>query len=628
MAVLVTPAVPTALARLSGRIASAGTQTRARLGAALEVGVGPPAVSLLAAAWRDHALEASLSLGDDGPYVLRIEGRTPESKGLVLTDKLNIYIRDKRVPAALAEHVARAARSSFATSSLEDLAALVLEDPEFGKSGLPSPPLANESERPRSLLDTWGANDSYADFFAGGETARGQLDSVDFSSLFRLIQHCDLECTQVNPSSSLAMVSLVKFPWDERARRRLGQPGQTERTRRAHDEDEDADSMVTTDLNEDDVILGNPDKLRRVIDYAVSRPNPQRKAIFFSNTCVPTVTGEDVESVVRQAAAKSGQEIFYLTVSARSMTTVFRALLVERRLAAESIAAPPEARSINLLGFAETTATSELGALLGELGITINAKFLPDIVPERIDTLPRASLSVLYPNRTWQHFYDQLTFGSRTPAMAPPAPYGFAGTERWLGLVSDKLGAAGAAADVFARACAPLQARWQTLRAEAAQHRLGIVVRDEEAHFLTSPGITWGVPVLETLEEMGFGLDVLVRVSNKRTAVACARTVRSLLRHGERHQVLAFDGFPLLRQRLKESKAAAFLSYHEFDWRLSEAGKTAFCIPYFEMGLHGALRTTERLLELCRAPFFRRYRRYLARTPAGLRTAPEQERNR
>jgi hypothetical protein len=83
--------------------------------------------------------------------------------------------------------------------------------------------------------------------------------------------------------------------------------------------------------------------------------------------------------------------------------------------------------------------------------------------------------------------------------------------------------------------------------------------------------------------------------------------------------VRAFDSFAMLRQRLQDSPARAFLSYHFYDWRLTEAGKGAFSIQHFEMGLHGAIRTIERLLQVCRNPFYAKYSRFLRRTAEGLR---------
>lgn len=602
---------------IGGRIVACGSATRQRLAAVLGLDAPHAPYALTAVAWMDNALEMAVDAGGEKPEVLRIESRAAESRGMVLTERLNVFFRGKEVPEGLTRHVAECAARGLADWSMDTIAELVASDPELGKPGLPMPPAPDESKRPRSLLDTWGADDSYADFFAVGEIARGQLDSLDPAKLFRFVQHCEPECLYVNPHSGVPYMSLINYPWDERHRLPFGASllaggdgGQDEQA---------ADGLLTTDLDEDDVILGNPSKLREVLEHAISLPDPDHRALFFSNTCIPAVIGEDVRSVVKQAEEKSGRRIFYLTVSARSMTTVFRELLVERRLKGERATPPPRPNAVNLIGFPDTAAVAELQTLLGSAGIEVNERLIPDLVPDVVDRLPTASLNVMYPNRTWQHFYDQLTVESRTPHIAPNAPFGLSGTLGWLREVAGALGSGDDAERAWERHVASWRERWEALRARAAGHRLGIVVRDQESYFLTTPGATWGVPLVAVLEEMGFGLDILMHVSDRKTATENARAIREFFRERDRHTIRAFDSFAFLRHRLEESPSDAFFTYQFFDWRLTEAGKSAFSIQHFEMGAPGAVRTLERLLGLCGTPFYRRYSKYLARTQEGLR---------
>ena len=58
----------------------------------------------------------------------------------------------------------------------------------------------------------------------------------------------------------------------------------------------------TTAMNENDLIFGSEDKLRRGIIYANNRFKP--KGIFVYNTCVPALTGEDIEGVSKELAVK------------------------------------------------------------------------------------------------------------------------------------------------------------------------------------------------------------------------------------------------------------------------------------------------------------------------------------
>lgn len=608
---------------LGGKVVAAGQQAREALASLFGVDeAGEAGVS--AAAWTDHSMEVAVTQSGQ-VHVFHVERRGPESRGLALTEHLNVYSRGKDLPLSLAQIVQKAAHTNFEDWTIDHFAALVDADPQSGKPGLPMPPARDEAKRPRSLLDTWGADDSYADFFAGGEIARSQLDSIDPSKLFHFVQHCDAECLYVNPHSVGAIVTLVNYPWDDRVR----EPGRPFDQNMANLTDREfiEEGMVTTDLVEDDVILGNPKKLEDLLDYAVSRPSSEDKLLFVSNTCVPTVIGEDVESVVKRVRKKTGKDILYLTVTPRSMTNVFQGMLVDRRLAAEARAGSPEPRRVNLIGFAGGKGADELDAALEAYGVKVNVHLLPDLNAERVDALPGAGLNVLYPNQLWQHMFDQLMDRSRISAIDPPAPFGFEGTRGWLEAVLTAVDGSVAADELDAKwrvFSAPWQERWDTLRHRAEGLRLGFVVRDEEAYFLTTPGSSWGVPLIALAEEMGFGIDLLVRVSDPKVAKEAALSIRKKFKFPKRHTVLAFDSFAFLRKRLADCQAQAFLSYHFYDWRLSEAGKATFSIQHFEMGLAGAVRTLERLLRVCGTSFYRRYRKHLRRTGEGLRPNPLQ----
>lgn len=604
---------------LAGRIVAGGAATRTAMRTLLGVQEAGAGWDVSAVAWMDHAVEVAVRDGESAPCVFRIERRKPESKGLILTAQLVVYTRGPAPPHQLVEAVRRTASRKLGALTLEHLAALVDRDPEAGKPGLPMPPSADEGRRPQSLLDTWGADDSYADFFAGGEVARGQLDSIDPTKLFRFAQHCDSECNYVNPRSLAGVVSVVAYPWDNRVRA----PFQPHVQGMANLSDREflEEGLVSTNLEEDDVIHGSQDKLQKLLKYVTERPNPDGKIIFFSNTCVPTVTGEDVESLVRRARRRTGKPILYLTVTPRSMTSVFHPLLQERRRAAEDAAEPPLPQQVNLIGYPGGPAGTELRSLLGEAGITVNASLIPDLTHALVDALPKASLSVFCPNRLWQHLYDQLLSGTRIPQLMPPAPFGMDATRQWFSAVVRASNPGVDSEQAWSRATASVLEPWSALQSQASKLKVGFVVRDAEAWYLTSPDATWGVNLLGAVEDMGFGVELLVHVSDPELAKRAARTLRQLFKDPSRCTLRAFDSFAHLRQRLRDSEARAFFSYQTFDWRLSEAGKARFSLQHFEMGPQGALRTLQRILAVCGTPFYRRYTHYLQRSRVGLRAS-------
>jgi len=606
---------PPSAVRLAGRCVAAGACTRRRLEELLGIDETRGRFYLRSAAWVDHALEAGVVVGDR-EVVIRIERRTADAEGLVATPDLVVYYRGKDLPDELRDVIRTHAPRRLRGMTIEALEAEVAADPELGAATLPMPPSVDEGERPGALLDTWGGPDAYADFFAGGELAREQLDSLDPGALFTFVQHSDAECLHVNPHGIAPIVWLVNHPWDNRVRSGAAAGVRPDLVSAA------AEGMMTSDLDEDDVILGNPGKLRRLLAQAERVCRRSGKTLFVSNTCTPVVSGEDVESEIERFRARTGCPLLYLTVTPRSMVNVFEDVLVTRRRAAERKARRPRPRSVNLIGLREDAALEELRGLLACVEVELRGVLLPDLTIERVDRLPEAACNVFLPNQLWQHLYDQLLCGTRMPHLMPPAPYGCAGTLRWVEAVGAHFGLTKKHRRALEAAAAGPRARLAELRAEAQGRRLGFVVRADQTYYLTRPAATAGVPLAAMLEEIGFGLEVLLHAPDDASARRAAEQIRAALARPERHRLETFDSPAAMARRLEESRAEAFLSSHFFDWRITAAGKNLFSLQHFEPGLRGAVRTAERLLGICRTPFYRRLRRYLQRTPEGLRRPP------
>lgn len=597
--------------KLEGKVVAAGPATIEAISHLLGLDL-QKTYNLRSVAWCDHALEASLPITGEEEVVFRIERRSEDSRGMVLTGNLVMYYRGKDLPRGLVELIERTATQRLEPFSMEELADLVAGDPDLGKPGLAMPPGVDEGEKPDSLLDTWGESDAYADFFARGEISRSQLDSIDHSNFAIFVQHCDAECNHVNPHSIAPIFWLVNYPWEDRLRQNR-QPGQVVTNEFVEDQ------MLTTDLVENDVIMGNQDKVRRILEKAGTLSKKLDKTIFFSNTCVPTVAGEDVESEVKRWSAEAGCPLLFLTVTPRSMVNVFHDILVERRLKAEAAVEPAAANMINLVGFPARKEVKEVTSLLKAAGVEVNVTLLPEINFELIEKLPRGAMNVFLLNETWQHLYDQLLFNTKIPAITPTAPFGIKGTREWMKRVIDELKLDLDFDALWTDLFAPYKDKWEELRAQAGEHRICLITRGDEVYNLTTPGSTWGVPIVAMLEEMGFGLDILLKLESKKQAQKAAQDVYKVFANPKRHTIKGFDSFDMLLSRMEQSPAKAVLTYHFFDWRVTQSGKSPFSLQHFEMGIPGALRTLDRLLGVCRTPFFAKYSKYLKRTQEGLR---------
>lgn len=603
--------------RLTGKITAGGAASRNAVAKLLGLDGKDLPYRIRAVAWKEQVLVAAVTVAEDKELLFTFEPRTADNNGIIKTEHLVVSYSGGDAPKALAEFLEKQGNDRLLDFDMERLAAIIVSDPEAGKPGLPIP-TRNLDDRPRYLLDTWGASDAYADFFAGGEIARSQLDSLDHSKFFVTIQHSDQECNYVNPHSIAPIMSLVNYPWEERTR--------WDRVARADDVldlTEIADSMLATDLTENDVIMGNRDKVRRVLERGTEVSNATGKTLFFSNTCVPVVTGDDVESEVKRCQGACEEcPVLYLTVSPRAMVNVFHDVLVTQRLDAETKVEPRAPNVINLVGYPQNRAHEELEAMLTAVGVDLNVSLLPDLDFDLIKQLPEATLNVFLSNSTWQHLYDQLVFESKVPFISPLPPYGFAGSRAWLAAIVDALGLDTDVDGAFETLAAPHRERWEALVGEASTYRLALVVRASETHYLTNPTNAWGVPLVATLEEMGFSLDILLKVDSRDEAAKAAKEVHEACGTPERHTIKGFNSLEMLNSRLKDASSHGILTYHTFDWRATQAGMNVFSLHQFEAGIAGAVRTLERLNGICRTPYFRRYSRYLSRTAEGLRPLP------
>ena len=589
---------------IRGGSAAAGALTRTTLARLLGLAVPGAKWAVDSALWTESSVKIAVRFGKGKPVLFMIEPVTEESRGIVKTDELVVSYQGKDLPQALAKRISAQGPKNLAGYDMESLAEIFTSDPEFGKGDVPVPDTGAMSNRPDSLLDSWGDSNAWADFFAVDELARGNLDSLD--NLFVFVQHGDIECEHLFPHGPAPVLSLVSYPWEHRVR-----------TDRAPRPKQEGGMMLTSELDEDDVIRGNPEKLTRLLEAGAREADKRGRTLFVSNTCVPVVTGEDVESEFRRCTANCSKTALYLTIGPSSMVNVFQDLLVERRLKAEKRIENEDPKLVNLLGFSETQDLEELRGLLGEAGIGVNSVLVPGVSEEIVDSLPRAALNVIRPTSAWEHLYEHITKDSKIPSVRPTAPFGMELSRAWLFEIAEALKVDGAK-EAWERRFAPLRQRWEDLRREAEKYRVGMVVRAREIHNILEPATTWGVSLISFLEELGMGIDVLLMFENPEQ-VRIAKRVHEAFSNPERHSIKGFDTLERMLVKLQEMPAEVVFSHHTFDWRVTSTGKNIVSLQHFEAGPEGAIRTTERILNLCRTPFFRRFAPHLRRTKEGER---------
>ena len=450
---------------------------------------------------------------------------------------------------------------------------------------------------------------AWADFFSETASQRNAVCSLHFTAPTFHITHGDLECLFTSPGYPTRLVHFYNYPWSPTrpvARllgRRLGEEEQFFHSHR----------QLVTDIDDLEVITGSTEKLERLIDLALERRTNQ--ILRVNCTCVPMVTGDDVEAATRRATEDADVPVIYTDQLSHEPFGVVGELLLAEREALRRHGDPTG--RYNLVGFPDTPATAELVALLERAGAVLNQVLVPELDVPSYREILEAEANVFLPNLRQREVY-QLGFASLPSEMgqvAPDAPYGWGGTARWAAAVGGALSLGGAAAEACAATESRLRPRWEQLAALAGSHRLAFVVDRRHVALLLDPTRLFGLPLLAMIAEMGFGVDVLVHAPDDDLDYARGLAAAS---GGADLALRPFGSRDTLIVRLRESPARAVYSDFFYDHRLTTSGKAQFSAPDFEMGYEGALRSLERLVGLCELPFYHRYHHYLRRA----RTAP------
>lgn len=193
-------------------------------------------------------------------------------------------------------------------------------------------------------------------------------------------------------------------------------------------------NWMTTNLQQDDVVYGAGEKLRKTILEAQERYNP--KAIFILTSCTTGIIGEDIEGTVEEVQPEVDATIVPVHcegVRSRLVQTGYDAFwhAVLKYLVKE-----PEKKQKDLVNVASMLSYTwqdrlEIKRLLGKLGLRVN--FIPEFATvEQFEKLSEAAVTApICPT-----FTDYLSRGLEqkfgVPYFLYPTPTGFANTDEWL----------------------------------------------------------------------------------------------------------------------------------------------------------------------------------------------------
>lgn len=465
--------------------------------------------------------------------------------------------------------------------------------PEPSRPG--SRPGPEGDDRAPVSITRWGNPRQWRQFFADFEIERSGLCGVQFTDPVAFVLHGEAECIGVEPSPSTPLMSFANLPWpEERVRSPRGS------------------RSFFTGLVEEDAILGATPKLERALAAALETPGA--RLVCLNNTCLPKIIGDDASSVIRRLTRADRPPILDMNTDLDAPDKTYRDLVRQALEAAASQVAARESAGegrLNLVGHPLGPGREELARELERLGLQVNTWLLPEFGLELLGRFLGAPRGLVYPHAPWWTLAEEILGETGVALTRAPSPHGLAGTRAWL---EAALQATGLSPERLTRweqeRLEPARDRWEALAREASEHVLGFVVDPSEWPRLFAPERLYGVSVLPLLVEMGFRVEVLLLAQGQ----VFGRASEELRARGEladRVRLETFEDQAGLEAALQVSPAAAFYSEVRFDSRLPRAGKALFHLGFFEPGLDGGLRSLERLLGLCRWPFYRRYASYL-----------------
>jgi len=431
-------------------------------------------------------------------------------------------------------------------------------------------------------VEEWGADDAWRRFLFRREFERNASSALHVTGRRVVtVSHGESECQYATPSIDARTMTLLCYPWVRPLSR-----GPDDRTA-----ERTLPAFITTDMRDADIITGGTGRLDAVLD-ALSDRTREGDVVVVQSTCVPHVIGDDMEASVRRW--KGLGDIVFEDVFAPGGGNLGARLLAAAIDAGRSGSG---SATIALAGIAPGRARDELQDLLAGAGVTVACAQVPHIDLETAPTWRSASLQVLVPSPYLDEIYEGVFRPLPMETFEGAAPWGIAGTRRWLAGIAAALGREKQMGTTWRAAMRASAEDRKRVRDLAGELRLGFVVDGQEAAWLAEPEKMAGVPLLAMVTEMGFGIDLLVHGDEE---VGEAGDV----------QVHRFEGREAMEALMRDLPCGAIYSDLYCDARITAAGKMPFSLQLFEPGLQGAVRTARRLAHACRADFYRKYRRH------------------
>lgn len=556
---------------------------------------------------RGEALYIGLTGPNEETIDLFIESRDDDAEAYRKTRHLNLYYcsePESGVAPAFLDRVARRLEGV----RFEDLVNAwgtvpIGEGPLTGGDSLETD---NDGVCPQDgIHETWAHPDRWRLFLAESEIRRGRDSVIQVEVPWIYVEHGDMECRYVGTGD------FVRYPWRS-PWYRTSDSGQTapDPSGTNRPEKDSGPLGLCTDLEDVDVISGGEVKLAEVLGAIREEADPE--LVMVNCTCVPFMVGDDSADVVEKERARCSFPILYKEQEESHSPYDPHIDAVTRRLDAvqKKGTVEPDPHAVNLLGFQEGRALDELRLQLEEMDVRVNVTAVPRLDPGVMDHYLSAGTQVILDVADWRGLYRDVFADLPIRTLYLAAPYGPVGTRAWLEGVTSAAGRTDRFQALSRSIEDGLRQEWDLLVRRTPGRGIGFVVDERLARSVLEPALSYGLPLIDLLEEMGFGIHLAVYSKDLRP-LPVEEAFLERVAHRGRHDVTYFADREQLGSFLRRSDVDLVYSDYTYDRRITGAGKVPFSTHVFEMGLPGAVRTLERLLTLCEMTFFAENRLYL-----------------
>ncbi len=187
--------------------------------------------------------------------------------------------------------------------------------------------------------------------------------------------------------------------------------------------------LISTNLQEEDMVFGGIEKLRQSIRDAWERHKP--KAIFIATSCSIGIIGDDVDSIAGQMEAELKIPVIPLHCEgfkSKHWSTGFDA--TQHGIVRQIVNKKPKKQE-DLVNIINLWGSDVFTPILAELGLRVN--YVVDMATvEELEQLSEAAATVGFCYTLSSYMAAALEQEYGVPEIKAPQPYGFAGTDAWI----------------------------------------------------------------------------------------------------------------------------------------------------------------------------------------------------